>query len=252
MAKPILIANWKNHPNSLKEAQTLLKDLSKKRLLYKKVALFIAPPEPFLSIVAEKSTSFSQLASQDIPALSKGSHTGEITPEILKNFGVRLSIIGHSERRALGETPAQIREKVRVALRSGVTPLICLGEKEKDVEGEHFELLRQEIRSLIGDLSKSEIKKVALAYEPVWAIGKSADEAIEPNDLTQTVLFIKKALADLFGRAVADEIPVIYGGSVEPINAVELMKTGIRGFLVGHASLKGKSFEAIAQAVLSK
>lgn len=252
MPKPILVANWKNYPNSLSEAKALLQDLSKKRLLYKKFSLFLAPPYPYLGAASEKAHGFSQLASQDIPALPKGAHTGEVTTEMLKSFGVLLSIIGHSERRAMGESAEDVREKMITAMRAGISPLICIGEKERDTEGEHFELLRKELKALFGDLTKSEVKKIAIAYEPVWAIGKSAKDAIDPVELTQTILFIKKALSDLFGRKLADEVPILYGGSVESANAGELMRTGIRGFLVGHASLKGKSFSEIALAILNK
>lgn len=253
MAKPILVANWKNHPGSIEEAESLLKELLKRRELYKKTSLFIAPPYTYLEEVSNRAKSFGTLASQDISPLVKGSWTGEITPEILKNFGVRLSILGHSERRALGETTEEVREKIKIALRSGITPLICFGEKEHDKDGAHFEFLRDELKGLLSGLSKKEIGKIALAYEPVWAIGKSAEDSLNPKELSQTVIFIRKILSDLFGRSVAESTPILYGGSVEPTNAEALLKEGgVRGFLVGHASLKAKSFEAIARAILSK
>ncbi len=252
MAKPILVANWKNYPASLSEAQALLRVLSKKRELFKKVSLFIAPPLPYFESVASRARSFSQLASQDITLVPKGTYTGEITPDILKSFGTKLSIVGHSERRALGETSKDISEKIKVALKSGFAPLVCFGEKERDAEGEYFELLRQDLKLTLGALKKNEVVKIALAYEPVWAIGAEAKGAISLEELAQTVIFVRKALTDLFGRALAEKVPILYGGSVDPSNAKELMKTGIRGFLVGRASLNAKSFEAIAREITSK
>src|SRR5688572_10979369 len=100
MAKPVLIANWKNHPSSLSEAGTLVGQMARDSKIYKKLALFIAPTLPYLDLVSRRSDTFARVASQDMPLQTKGSQTGEVTPDILKSFGVRLSIIGHSERRA--------------------------------------------------------------------------------------------------------------------------------------------------------
>ena len=124
----------------------------------------------------------------------------------------------------------------------------------RDQDGKHFEFLREQLKlSLSGLNRKVDALKLALAYEPVWAIGKRANDAIEPVDLSESAIFIKKVLADMFGRAVAERVPILYGGSVESANARMLFnKTGIRGYLVGHASLNAKSFKAIAQSLISK
>ncbi|MBI2087023.1 MAG: triose-phosphate isomerase [Candidatus Zambryskibacteria bacterium] len=250
MAKPILVANWKNHPSSPEEAKKLLKELSKKRKLFKKTTLFIAPPFTYFESVSERITGFGRLAAQNISSLPPGNYTGQVTPDILKNFGVRLCILGHSERRGFGETSEHIAKKVKAALRSGIAPLVCIGEKERDAEGEHFEFLREQLKSSLAGLNAKAAAKTAIAYEPVWAIGKSAKDAINLTELSQTVIFIKKVLADLFGRKTAEAIAILYGGSVEPDNANELMRnSGIRGFLVGHASLDAKSFNAIAESL---
>jgi len=251
MTRPILVANWKNHPGSLAEARILLGKLSRNSRLYKKLSLFIAPPLPYLELTSLRSKSFARLASQDMPSQSDGTHTGMITPDILKSFGVRLSIIGHSERRALGETNETVSQKVRIALRSGIAPLICVGELSRDRDGEHFEFLRDELKTSLAGLSRQATGKVAIAYEPVWAIGKHARDAMVSADLSQTVIFIKKVLTDMFGRATAERIPILYGGSVEPNNVLALSReTSIRGFLVGHASLNAKSFQNIAESLV--
>lgn len=253
MAKPILVANWKNHPSSLDEAQALLKDLVKKKLLYKKLSVFIAPPLAYLEMVANRASSFAKLGAQDISNLTKGTYTGAVTNDILKSFGVRLAIVGHSERRALGESSETVSEKVKAALKSGIAPLVCVGEKTRDTDGEHFEFLRMQIKESLAGLSKQSVASVLLAYEPVWAIGKSAKDAMPASELAQSVIFIKKVLTDLYGRKVAENIPILYGGSAEPRNAGEIMREGgVSGLLVGHASLKAKSFEEIALALLQK
>ncbi len=254
MAKPILIANWKNRPGSLDEAKILLGALSKSSQLYKKLSLFIAPPLPYLETVSLRSRSFAGLACQDISAPFQGIYTGQVTLEILKSFGVRLTILGHSERRALGETSEQVSQKVKVAFRSGITPLVCVGELARDQDGEHFEFLREQLKlSLAGLNRKADALKLVIAYEPVWAIGKSARDAMVSADLSQSVIFIKKVLTDMFGRTIAERIPILYGGSVEQSNAQALLRdTGIKGFLVGHASLNAKSFGLIAKSLLLK
>lgn len=253
MAKPILVANWKNHPGSLSEARWLLRGLSKNSKLYKKLSLFIASPAPYFELVSLRAKNFARLASQDIAAFSQGTSTSVITPDILKSFGVRLAILGHSERRAQGETSAEVSEKVKVALRSGIVPLVCVGEKTRDVDGEHFDFLREELKSSLSGLNVKAARQIIIAYEPAWVIGKSAKDALPPAELAQSIIFLKKQLADLYGRKVAESIPILYGGSVEPENAGALMReTYVRGFLVGHASLKAGSFKAIADSLTSK
>ena len=246
MAKSLLVANWKNFPSSLEEAKRLIRDLRKRKENFRKVSLFVAPPYPYFEI----AKGFGELAAQDLSLVSKGYHTGEVTVEILKSFGVRLVISGHSERRALGELPGLINQKVKLALKNGLVPLICIGEKEKDKDGLHFDYLRQDLKTILSQISKNEAAKIAIAYEPQWAIGKSAKDSIDTLDLQQTVMYIKKVLSDFYGRKVAEKIPILYGGAVEPENAQVLFKnTGIRGFLVGHKSLNAKDFSEIAKAL---
>ncbi len=246
MAKLIVVLNWKNYPSSLDEATALLKEMGKRRSLYKKVSMFIAPPYPYLELVSSRGW-FSKLAVQDVSLYQRGVHTGEISTEILKSLGVRLAIVGHSERRAMGETAEAVSKKARFAIRAGITPLICFGERERDHDGEHFEFLRHELRLLLAGISKKDAKKICLAYEPTWAIGRDYRGVVSPEDLSETVVFVKKILSDIFGRRIAEAISILYGGSVEPANVEKLSISGIGGFLIGHASLKAKSIELIVK-----
>lgn len=251
--KSILIANWKNFPGSLEEARVLVREISRKKNLFKKISLFVAPPLPYLALLSEKSGSYSTLGSQDFFPYTKGKFTGAVTGEILKSFGVKFSILGHSEMRALGETAETVSLKAKMALKSGLCPVICFGEKELDSDGGHFAQIERELKGSIKDISKKDTNKIILAYEPVWAIGKTAKDSIDPKDLSETVVFIKKILTDIYGRKKADEIRIIYGGSVEPENAGILLKnTGVKGFLVGHASLKPSSLEKITLSLIAK
>jgi len=251
MARPILVANWKNHPKSLAEATSLLNRITRDRDLYKKLSFFIAPPLPYLEKVSSRSGNFLQAAVQDIAPVIQGTHTGLTTPDILKSFGTKLAILGHSERRALGETSEEVAIKVKLALRSGITPLICIGEKSRDQDGEHFEFIQNELKLSLSSINKKDAPHIMIAYEPIWAIGKSADSAMESSELTQTVLFIKKILTDIFGRRTAEKVPILYGGSVEPANANSLVESNsIKGFLVGHSSLNAKSLKEIGESLI--
>ncbi len=250
--KLILVGNWKNYPGSLAEAGKLLSSLSKRSLLFKKFSTVIAPPTAYLETASKRVKSLGILGAQDIFFTSEGTYTGAITPEILKSFGVKVAIIGHSERRSLGETNQVVSEKVKTALKAGITPLVCIGENTHDAEGSYFEVLNEQIRSsLEGVRRKEDAQKLIIAYEPVWAIGKRAKDAMQPAELSQMVIYIKKVLTEIFGRQSAEKIPVLYGGSVDLNNAKELIRnTGARGLLVGRASLDPKSFAGIAEVLI--
>jgi triosephosphate isomerase (TIM) len=251
MAKPILVANWKNRPDSIESAEALTKNLAKRSSLYKKLLFSIAPPLPYFEMVTKRSRSFAKLSSQDISLVSKGAHTGEVGSEILKSFGVKFAIVGHSERRLAGESNEVVSEKVRVALRAGISPILCVGELARDDEGGHLEFLRDQIKSSLEGVKRAEATRLILAYEPVWAIGKEAKDALGPRDLSESIMFVKKTLTDIFGRPIANKIPILYGGSVEPANAESLYhESNIRGFLVGHASLHSKDLSSIAEGML--
>jgi len=251
MPKRILVANWKNHPESSARAAIILDGLQKKSQIFKKISTYIAPPSTYFESASKKIKGFANLASQDMFFATDGTFTGAITPDISKSFGVKLAILGHSERRALGETNEVVSDKMKTTLRSGFIPLLCVGETERDQEGNHFEFIREELElSLNGVRRKDDARKLVIAYEPVWAIGKKAKEAMQPEELSEMVIFIRKVLTDIFGRDSAEEIPILYGGSVDATNAKELMRAGVDGLLVGRASLDPKIFASIAEAYL--
>ena len=252
MKKFLLIANWKNKPISEEEAMVLLRKLAKKKALYKKLNTIITPPWTHYSL-REKIRSFASLASQDIFLDSGKVQTGAITADILKNFGVKYVILGHSERRAAGETSSKVAKKARLSVENGIIPIICIGESVRDEEGEHFEFLREELRVSLEGMRREDVRGVVIAYEPIWAIGKRAKDAITAQNLSEIVIFIKKILSDAYGRETAEKTTLVYGGSVEPRNAAEFVRqTRVNGFLVGHASLDADSFNEIAAEIINQ
>ncbi len=253
MAKPILVANWKNYPASPLEARSILKKYSQNREIYKKTHFFVAPPLPYIGDVSEKIKAFGGLCVQNLAGISSGTHTGLVLPDILKSFATKAAIVGHSERRKLGETSEDVAKKVQIALKAGIAPIVCVGEEVQDSDGEYFEFLRGQIKKSLSELKKSDAAKIVIAYEPVWAIGKDAQRPIEPEELSQSILFIKKVLTEMYGRIVASKIAILYGGSVDDSNAEALAAVpGVAGFLVGRASLNAGDFKKIAEALTKK
>lgn len=244
----IIVANWKAYVDSVAKAKTLV--TSAKKLASKgNVEIVIAPPAPYLSLFADKKGK-PAIAAQNISDSAGGASTGEVTAPLLHNLGVSYAIIGHSERRAMGESNERIASKVMQALSNGITPIVCIGENERDADAMYLHFLRTQISSIFAPLSQKDRARVVLAYEPLWAIGKSAAESITPNDLYEMILYIRKVLAEYFTGKNADKVQILYGGSVEPGNIRALAEGDqINGFLVGHASVDASTFAALVKAV---
>ena len=169
---------------------------------------------------------------------------------MVKSFGATFSIIGHSERRAQGETEEMVRVQIKHAAAAGLTPILCIGESERDPAGAYLGTIAGQLRSALDGFKKDGVPKLVVAYEPVWAIGKSANDAMKGADLREMSIFIKKTLAEQFEKKAAMRIPILYGGSVEASNARALLDEGdVSGFLVGHASAEVDSFVEILKAV---
>jgi len=149
----------------------------------------------------------------------------------------------------MGETDEIINKKIHSALRAGLTPIFCIGESERDYDGDYLMFLYNQIKIGLKGVRLKEMQKVIIAYEPIWAIGKTEKEAMDPNTLHQMVIFIRKTLKEIYKHKSVLEVRVIYGGSAEPGNARELLEGGTAdGFLVGHESLDASSFTKIFDA----
>ncbi len=247
---PLVIGNWKMNPLSTLVAVRLASDIKKKIARIDSVDVVIAPPTIFLGAVANAQSGKSSfmLGAQNVHSEKLGAHTGEISLSMLENFGVTHVIIGHSERRAEGETDDTVNKKIHTVIKGGCTAVVCVGEQERDHGAHYLNLIETQIRLACAGISKAKLEQLVIAYEPIWAIGTG--KTATPEDAHEMKLFIEKTLSDLYGRAYAQKVRVLYGGSVNPKNALALMVEGrVDGFLVGGASLHAGDFYEIVKAV---
>jgi triosephosphate isomerase len=246
---PLIIGNWKLNPVTQADSIALATAVAKKQKKAPEPYVAIAPSFPYLGEVGKKiRNSTVELVAQDVHYEVIGAATGEVSVLQLKDLGVRYVIIGHSERRALGETKVEVQKKIVVVLKQRLIPVVCIGERERDDQGDFFTFVAEQLRSLADQLTATQIKKVIIAYEPIWAIGTGSTATAE--DVKEMQLFIESILTKVYDRPTAKKVRLIYGGSVKPGNAARLhQEGGMQGFLVGGASLKADDFSAIIKAV---
>jgi triosephosphate isomerase len=241
----LIVANWKAYVEDFEKAKKLLA-VSQKASRITAHTIVLAPPAPFIGVFAPKNKSGLAFAAQDVSATLGGAATGETTASVYATLGATYAIVGHSERRAAGDTSAIVAEKLAHALARDLTPILCVGEHERDREGRYLSYVREEITSAFALLTPKERARVIIAYEPLWAIGKTADNAIAPHDLTEMVLYIRKVLAELLPGKNSMHVQVLYGGAVEADNIHALAtNSGIDGFLIGHASVEAATFAVL-------
>ncbi len=247
---PLVVANWKMNPETVGQAKALFleirKHVSRKML---KTYVAVGAPAPYLSELSRLSPSQRvKLVAQDIYHEKAGAFTGEVSVSMLKSVGVEGVIIGHSERRRLGDTDTDVGRNIDAALAGKLTAIVCVGENERDTQGHYFTVVETQLTAALKNVTKNQIKSLVIAYEPVWAIGTG--NTATPEDVHEMRLFIVKVLSDRFGRKPAESIRIIYGGSVNEKNTDALMAVGaVDGFLVGGASLKPAEFVAIIKTV---
>lgn len=246
MKKPkrIVAANWKMNPDTLFRAKKIFEPLKRNASKFRNVNLLLLPPFPYLAPLREsykgKSVAFG---AQDVFPEPRGSFTGEVSPLMLQSVGATHILVGHSERRALGDTDEKVEKKLRAALDNAFSVILCIGERERDHGGHYLGFLRDQIVAALKGVTVKELKGVTIAYEPIFAIGKSADNAMKPFEIHETVLFIRRVLTEMYDRDSAFRLPILYGGSVEVSNAEGILRDGeVQGFLVGHASLVPDEF----------
>ena len=167
-------------------------------------------------------------------------------------MGVSYVIVGHSERRnppaGVGETDEIVSKKAVAALVEGISPIVCVGEAVHDADGAYLSILKEQLKNSLAGVPKSAVSRIVIAYEPIWAIG--AKEAMKPEQIRETTLFIKKTVADIFGRDAGLDLPVLYGGSVNWRNAADIIRNGdVQGLLVGRESVNIPGFIELAKAV---
>lgn len=251
LQEQFLIGNWKMNPDSPKEAKKILNGIKKEASKSRKTTVVICPPFPFIDTLRSGySGKKIRFGAQDVFWEREGSFTGEVSTKQLSFLGTEFVIVGHSERRALGENEDVVRRKLEAVLEAGLRPVLCIGEHERNESGVHLEFIQNQLISAFSGLSEKALLGTLIAYEPIWAIGKSAQRAITPHDLHEMVLYIRKVLISLVSEKRAYEVPLLYGGSVEPMNSRELASVPeLNGFLVGHASLVPGSFTQILESL---
>jgi len=242
--RSLVIANWKANPSTLIEAKKLLTGV--KRGLGKKLKadIIICPPFIFLSELNKIKAKEIKLGSQDV-FWKDGAFTGEVSAKMLKDIGSEYVIVGHSERRDKGETNKMVNKKIRACLAEKIIPIFCIGETKKQKEtGKTFEVLKEQMKEGLQNISRNQIKKIIIAYEPIWAIGTGKNCAYD--EVMSMNLLIKKNLAELYNQEISKKVRIIYGGSVNSSSVEGYIKESMmNGVLVGDASLKAKDFIAI-------
>jgi len=252
MRKTIIAGNWKLNKNS-KEAIELVTLL--KRDLYKinDVDVIVFPVFTVLSDLRDVlSESNIKLGAQNLFWEDAGAFTGEISAPLLKDAGADYVIIGHSERRQyFSETNETVNKKIKAALAHALTPVVCVGENLEQREADKaFDVISQQCRESLSGFTAEEIKKMIIAYEPVWAIGTG--KTATPQQAQEVHKFIRDLLVELYDQEIAESITIQYGGSVKPENIKELIaQNDIDGALVGGASLKKESFVEIVKGSTS-
>lgn len=242
MRNTYIAGNWKMNKTA-SEAVSFVSEL-KQQMKETSVKVMVAPPFTALDAVSKELQGTNiLLGTQNMSSEESGAHTGEVAPDMLKDLGVSVVILGHSERRLIyGESDSFINEKVKLALKKDLDIILCIGETlEQREAGEVESVVKGQIDGGLSGISKTDLSRITLAYEPVWAIGTG--KTATPDDANAVHSFIRKYIAEIYDAEAAEEIIIQYGGSVKPNNVKDLMsQKDIDGALVGGASLKTDTF----------
>ncbi|MFB9055342.1 triose-phosphate isomerase [Mariniflexile ostreae] len=248
MRKQIVAGNWKMN-NDLAQTETLITDL-KNQTKTSNAEVMIAPTFTNLWQAYQTLKDHDiEVIAQNMHFAENGAYTGEISASMLKSIGVNTVILGHSERREyFNETDELLAKKVDAALANDIRVIFCFGEELADRKSKNHEnVVGSQIKNGLFHLKADAFKNIVLAYEPVWAIGTG--ETASPEQAQDMHAFIRKTLADQYGKDVADSVSILYGGSVKPANANEIFsKPDVDGGLIGGAALQADDFYAIVNA----
>jgi triosephosphate isomerase (TIM) len=250
MRKKIVAGNWKMHKNAA-QTKELLNELLTQIPAETTAQVIVAPTYINLASAVENLThSNISVAAQNLHQAESGAFTGEISADMIKSVGVNTVILGHSERRAIfNETDAIIASKVNTALKHDLTVIFCFGEELKDRQsGNHFNIVENQLKDGLFHIEAKDFEKIVLAYEPVWAIGTG--ETASPEQAQDMHEFIRETVRKAFNSDIAEDLTILYGGSVKPDNAKEIFsKPDVDGGLIGGAALNAKDFISIVTAI---
>ena len=252
MRKHIVAGNWKMNC-TFDEADELINGIMEKlenTELPRETQLIVCPPFPYLEMTTDYANdSYFMVGAQNVSDQEKGAYTGEVSAEMLESMEIDYCIVGHSERRGYyGETDKIVAAKVDQLLKHGLKPIVCVGEVLEEREaGKQLDVVKRQVEEGLFHLTAEQMKEVVIAYEPVWAIGTG--KTATPEQAQEIHAHIRSLLTAKYGKELADEISILYGGSCKPGNAKELFACpDIDGGLIGGASLKADDFIAIATA----
>ena len=252
MRKNIVAGNWKMN-KKFDEADELVDNIMtqlEENELGENTMMIICPPFPYLEMCTDYSNdSYFAVGAQNVNDNEKGAYTGEVSAEMLESMDIPYCIVGHSERRAYyGETDATVARKVNQLLLHDIKPIVCCGEVLEEREaGKQFDVVKRQITDGLFHLTAEQFANIIIAYEPVWAIGTG--KTATPEQAQEIHAYIRSLIAEKYGKEVADETSILYGGSCKPSNAKELFANpDVDGGLIGGASLNADDFVKIALA----
>ncbi len=240
MRTPIIAGNWKMN-KTMEETKVFIKQVA--GFSVEGVEAVLCVPYTDLAVLKESLNNQIKIGSQNIHWEETGAFTGEVSPLMLKELGVQFAVIGHSERREMfGETDETVNKRVHAAYKHAISPIVCVGEKLEEREAEKTkEVVKLQTEKALTGLSSEQVKKLVIAYEPIWAIGTGKSSSAE--DANEVIGFIRQVVADQYDQQVANEVRIQYGGSVKPENIASFLnQPDIDGALVGGASLDPESF----------
>ena len=243
MRKSIVAGNWKMNMNKA-QAEDLFNNINQLDIP-ESVNVIVAPPSLYLTQFNVTNNRI-QLASQNVSHENNGAFTGEVSAEMLSSIGLKYSIVGHSERRAMyGENDGIVAKKIDALLANNISPIFCCGELKTDrVNNNHEDVVESQIKNSLFHLSSDQFKSIVIAYEPVWAIGTGLTASAD--DAQQMHAHIRNVVACKYGPDISEQISILYGGSCKPENASEIFsQKDIDGGLIGGAALKYSSFKDI-------
>ena len=245
--KKIIVANWKMNPENLDEAKNILNSIKRISKNISNTQVIVCPPFIYLSSLYKTFSPHFFLGAQNAHHETIGPFTGEVSFSQLRQFKVSHVIVGHSERRKMGESDEMINKKIKSITSAHMTSILCVGEKVRDVQGDYLSVVRSQIIEGLRDVNKKSVDNIIIAYEPVWAIG--GNEAMHSRDIHEMSIFIKKVLREIYG-VIGDGIKILYGGSINSHNSDETIKYGnVSGLLIGHESLRPKDFSEILESI---
>ncbi len=245
MAKKIIAGNWKMNPVTLKDVRATFAGIKRSASKVRGVSVLICPPFIYLPELKKMSVASKvEIGAQDVSAKDMGAETGSVSAYMVRDLGIRTTIVGHSERRTLGDTDEIVNQKVLNSLTAGLKVILCIGEKVRG--DDYLSVLQGQLEKNLANFPSKLADRLIIAYEPVWAIGKNAVGVETPEGFLHNKIFIRKVLASIVGRKKALAIPVLYGGSANSQNAGDFLGAGqADGLLVGRDSLNPKNFAEI-------